>query len=186
MTSSTANVAIPAASPERRIRAARREGEDPADAQQAGARGRSPPSYRPGNRTGGHRRRLLGDGDGQRTGRPGADRHEADVPERQHAGVPDEHVERHDDRHGDERVDEVDLGQRSKKLPTTAVTTTSAAGASTGRNVGRSPHPLHGPAGPREEAAGPQDEDQDHEAEEERRQVLALRCGQRAPSRPDA
>ena len=43
----------------------------------------------------------------QHARRPGADGDEADVAEREHAGVADEDVERDDDRDLDERVDEV-------------------------------------------------------------------------------
>src|SRR5207302_9279008 len=37
------------------------------------------------------------------------ERDEADVPEREHAGVADEDVEADDDRHADQRVEEIDL-----------------------------------------------------------------------------
>ena len=45
----------------------------------------------------------------EHAGRPGAERDEADVPEREHARVADEDVERDDDRDLDERVREVRL-----------------------------------------------------------------------------
>src|SRR6185295_6257279 len=56
-------------------------------------------------------RRLLADGHGQHAGDPGAERNEAHVAEGEDAGVADEHVERDDDRHLHERVDEVPLGR---------------------------------------------------------------------------
>ena len=57
----------------------------------------------------GHRRRLLLLGDREDACRPDADGEEADVAEREHAGVPDEDVDRDDRRDRDERRDEVDL-----------------------------------------------------------------------------
>jgi len=64
----------------------------------------------------GHDRRLLGDRDGEHACRPRADGDEADVAERDDAGVADEDVERDDDRHRHERADEVDLrcGRRER------------------------------------------------------------------------
>ena len=59
-----------------------------------------------------HDRRLLGDRNREHAGGPGSDGDEADVPEREHAGVAHEDVEGDHDRHGHKRVDEVDLGRR--------------------------------------------------------------------------
>src|ERR671923_4754 len=57
-----------------------------------------------------HQRRLDRGRDGRQPGREGADRNEADVPEREYAGVAHEHVERDHDRHRHERGYEVLLG----------------------------------------------------------------------------
>ncbi len=57
-----------------------------------------------------HEGRLLLLGDGEDARRPDPDRHEADVPEGEDAGVADEDVDRDDHGDGDERIDEVDLG----------------------------------------------------------------------------
>src|SRR5262249_26851518 len=53
-----------------------------------------------------HDRGLFGDRDREDTGRPRTERDEADVAEREHAGVADEEVQRDDDRDVDEGVDE--------------------------------------------------------------------------------
>src|SRR5579884_1613773 len=60
-----------------------------------------------------HDRRLLGGRHRQHAGRPHTERHEADVAEREHAGVADEDVECDDDRDLHERVEEVRL-QRAR------------------------------------------------------------------------
>ena len=109
--SSTANVAMPAASPERRISGS------PAIAASSAANG------------GGERERLdvpelvvaeqwehvaqdralQQDRHGEEARGEGADGHEADLPEGEHAGVADEDVEGDDDRHRDDRLQHVDL-----------------------------------------------------------------------------
>ena len=58
-----------------------------------------------------HDRRLLLDGHRENAGCPGADRDEADVAERQHAGVANKDIEGDDDRDVDERIDHVRLGR---------------------------------------------------------------------------
>ena len=63
-----------------------------------------------------HARRERADGD------------EADLAEREHARVADEDVDRDDDRHRDERVEEVDLVRGETCVATSPTATTSAAG----------------------------------------------------------
>ena len=113
MISSTANVAIPAASPERRIsgsptRSAKAPPTAPAIDERRDVADRRVAEEVEEVR---HERGLLLLRHREHAGRPRADRDEADVPEREHAGVPDEDVQRDDDRDRDERVDEVDLGR---------------------------------------------------------------------------
>ena len=110
----TANVAIPAASPESRI-----SGKPTSSAKTPPTRGRDEKRRHVPDRRRAqeveevrHRRGLLRLGDREHARRPDADREEADVPEREHAGVADEDVDRDDRRDGDERRDEVDLGRR--------------------------------------------------------------------------
>ena len=185
MISSTAKVAMPAASPERRISGSPTrsaiDAADPRCEERATACCRSSWSRRNGNRYL-HDRRLLRDRHGEHAGGPGAHRDEADVAEREHAGVADEDVDRDDDRDRDERVDEVDLGRASRRcVPSSAATTTSSGGR---RRAGRARGPLirAPPARPPRANSpfGPDEQHEDDEAEDERRQVLALIGRQRA------
>ena len=177
MIPSTAKVAIPAASPERRMsgrptRSANAPADDRRDEQRRhvpdGRRAQEVEEVR-------HRRRLLLLGDREDSRGPDADREEADVAEREHAGVPDEDVDRDDRRDRDERGDEVDLVRlRDDRADEARRDDQQRGRQELDDRAPRSSHALHEPAPAREQPVRPQEEDEDHEAEEERRQVLAL------------
>ena len=111
MISSTAKVAIPAASPDRRISGRpTRNAKTPPTAAASSERGDV------ADRVVAQQREEVGQHAGLRLERHGhharcerADRDEADLAEREHARAADEDVDRDDDRDGDERVQEVDL-----------------------------------------------------------------------------
>ena len=108
---STANVAIPAARPESRINGRpTRSAKTPATTARDQKR-RDIPHRRRAQEVEEvrHRRRLLGLGDREDACSPHADGKEADVAEREHAGVPHEDVDRDDRRDRDQRRYEVDL-----------------------------------------------------------------------------
>ena len=103
------------------------------------------------------------------------------MPEREHAGVADEDVERDDDRHRHERVDEVDLRLAREREPTSPAATTSAAGPSSrGSRAGRFiPAPPPRPA--RTDRLADDQSTRITSPKTHRRQVLALVGRQRAP-----
>ena len=113
MIPSTANVAMPAASPDSRMSGSpTTKREDAADRGCDQERRHVPDGRRAQEvEEVRHRRRLLLLGDREDARRPDADREEADVPEREHARVADEDVDRDDRRDRDERGHEVDLGR---------------------------------------------------------------------------
>ena len=187
MISSTANVAIPAARPERRISGQpddeREHAADERREQRATARCRS--CGRAGSEEVRHHRRLLLHRHGEHAAVQRPDGDEADVPEREHAGVADEDVERDDDRDRDERVDEVDLGRAREERPDHRDDRDEHRGResrqerhepSHTRSTGRAPARRTGPPGRTSST-------RITSAEQERRQVLALVGRQRAAER---
>ena len=133
--SSTANVAIPAASPDSRISGRpTRNAKTPPTAAASTSDATLPIvwSRRSGKRSG----RIAGlrlERHGHHAGGEGAERDEADLPEREHARVADEDVDRDDDRDGDERVQEVDLVRARDERRRRSRRRRSAASAPRGR-----------------------------------------------------